>query len=159
MRRIFSRENLWALVFALVLVLLVTPYFQQRASVDLSGFLNGHQRHPGTGRHFPRDLPPLSFSCCAQLRNPLLLVASVIVVYWLQPGLPIRGLDFWLPTATVFIAALGWFLTARNEEKQPGAIRNTSLLLGATILGIALTRFLSSTGILTPSRPPKFTRS
>ena len=94
------------------------------------------------------------FPAARRLRNPLLLVASVIVVYWLQPGLPIRGLDFWLPTATVFIAALGWFLTARNEEKQPGLIRNTSLLLGATILGIALTRYLSSTGILTPSRPP-----
>ena len=95
------------------------------------------------------------FPAARRLRNPLLLIASVIVVYWLQPGLPIRGLDFWLPTATVFIAALGWFLTAKPEEHHPVKTRNTALLLVASILVIALTRYLGSTGIITPSRPPQ----
>jgi hypothetical protein len=34
------------------------------------------------------------FSLTRSWRTPLLLVISIVVIYWLQPGLPIRGLDF-----------------------------------------------------------------
>lgn len=95
------------------------------------------------------------FRSTRRLRNPLLLIASIVVVYWLQPGLPIRGLNFWLPTATVSIAVLGWLLTSGFEERQAGNVLITTATIVATILAIALTRYLSPTGFLTPSRPPQ----
>ena len=39
-----------------------------------------------------------------QITPPLMLLFSVVVIFWLQPALPIRGLDFWLPVATSFVA-------------------------------------------------------
>jgi len=46
-----------------------------------------------------------------------LLVVSVLAVFYLQPALPVRGLDFWLPTATILITALSWLVTAEPEER------------------------------------------
>jgi alginate O-acetyltransferase complex protein AlgI len=90
-----------------------------------------------------------------RLRSSLLLVLSVGVIFWLQPSLPIRGLDFWLPVATLAITALGWVLTSKPEERNPRASLITGALILGSVLLIALTRYLSVTGILTPSRPPQ----
>jgi alginate O-acetyltransferase complex protein AlgI len=90
-----------------------------------------------------------------KLRNPILLVASVFAIFWLQPVLPIRGIDFWLPTATLFIAAGGWLLTAQSQEQNYRQTLKTGSLILLTVLVIALTRLLSSSGIVTPSRPPQ----
>lgn len=95
------------------------------------------------------------FPFTRRYRIQLLLILSIAVIYWLQPGLPIRGLDFWLPTATVFIAVLGWLLTAHPEERGSRANLFTYLLLTALILVIALTRYLGDAAFLTPSRPPQ----
>jgi len=95
------------------------------------------------------------FSFTRRFRIQLLLILSVAVIYWLQPGLPIRGLDFWLPTATVFIAVLGWLLTAQPEERAYRSNLHTYFLLTMLILVIALTRYLGATTFLTPSRPPQ----
>lgn len=95
------------------------------------------------------------FPQARKLRNPLLLVASIFVIFWLQPALPIRGLDFWLPVTTILIAVLGWVLTSSAEEREPVKLRITASILAVTILGIALTRFIGTTGFLTASRPPQ----
>ncbi|KAF0109583.1 MAG: hypothetical protein FD147_2185 [Chloroflexi bacterium] len=89
------------------------------------------------------------------MRSPLLLAASVAVIYWLQPALPIRGLDFWLPTATLLITALGWALTSKPEERDQRASLITASIITGTVLVIALTRYLGSAGVLTPTRPPQ----
>ncbi len=90
-----------------------------------------------------------------KLRNPLLLVLSTGVIFWLQPALPIRGLDFWLPIATLALVALGWVLTSKPEERNPRASLITGALVIGAVLVIALTRYLDMTGIITPSRPPQ----
>ena len=90
-----------------------------------------------------------------QLRNPLLLILSVGVIFWLQPALPIRGLDFWLPLLTLAVTALGWVLTSKPEERNLQKSLSTTTFLFGTVLVIALTRYLGVTGILTPSRPPQ----
>ena len=84
-----------------------------------------------------------------------LLCASVLAIYWLQPALPIRGLDFWLPTLTLFIAVWGWVLTSPPEERAWRRNLPTLLLLLALVLVIALTRYFSASGVITPSRPPQ----
>ncbi|HLV36666.1 MAG TPA: hypothetical protein VKY59_16200, partial [Spirillospora sp.] len=40
----------------------------------------------------------------ARWRGWLLMIASVLAIYWLQPQTPTRQLDFFFPTATLVIA-------------------------------------------------------
>lgn len=90
-----------------------------------------------------------------KMRLPLMLVFSVVTIYWLQPALPIRGLDFWLATATLFIVMLSWGITASSEER--GLRRNLRplLIVGGVVLLLGLTRLVSVQAIITPSRPPQ----
>ena len=39
-------------------------------------------------------------------RGWLMLIFSLVTLYWLQPATPIRHLDFWLPTASLAMMAL-----------------------------------------------------
>lgn len=90
------------------------------------------------------------------------LVASLLAIYALQPSTPLRGLDFWLPTAaiglTVWVWAVcrarsPWLPVPPGERRAEGSVAwmDAGLIL-APILLIALTRY---TGVqLLPSRPP-----
>lgn len=98
-------------------------------------------------------LAPRSF--IGKIRTPILLVVSVLAIYWLQPTLPIRGLDFWLPTATLLIAVLGWLLTSEPTQRTWRGNLRTVLILGGCVLLLALTRYFLKAGWLTPSKPPQ----
>ncbi len=91
------------------------------------------------------------------LRNPLLLILSTGVIFWLQPALPIRGLDFWLPVATLSLVVMGWVVTSKPEERNSRASLITGGMVAATVLAIALTRYFGMLGVFTPSRPPQTT--
>ncbi|HEY9077548.1 MAG TPA: MBOAT family O-acyltransferase [Anaerolineaceae bacterium] len=84
-----------------------------------------------------------------------LLVASVFVVFWLQPPLPIRGLDFWMPMATIGLACVGWALTA----PRPLLSWRHDLWAGTVILletGVLLgVQSLLPVGAILPSDPPQ----
>jgi len=88
-------------------------------------------------------------------RKWALFVSSILAIYWMQPSTPIRYLDFWLPTATLALAVLSWAIT----NPQGNGIQKESWLAGLILVGsvllIAATRYISLTGILTPSRPPQ----
>ena len=49
-----------------------------------------------------------------------MLIASVIVIYWLQPDVELFGSNrgFWLASATLALAVSGWFLTAAPEARS-----------------------------------------
>lgn len=98
-------------------------------------------------------LAPRTF--IGKIRSPLLLIVSVLAIYWLQPALPIRGLDFWLPTATLLIAVLGWLLTSEREQRSLQSTWPTVAIIGGAVLVLAASRFFLKAGILTPSRPPQ----
>lgn len=88
-------------------------------------------------------------------RLPFLFGASVLVVYWLQPSLPVRGLDYWLPTLTLTITVLCWAAVTPREER--GWKANTPALLGlaGTVLLVALTNLMNlPAGLLTLAAPP-----
>jgi len=88
-------------------------------------------------------------------RNLALLAVSVLAVYWLHPSMPIRNMDFWLPTLTIVLTAAAWTLTSRAEGPVwRGNILAAGVLAGSILL-IGLTRFLSPTGLLTATRPPQ----
>ena len=90
-----------------------------------------------------------------ELRRWLIFVASVLAVYWLQPALPVRYLDFWLPTATLFLTLLGWLLTAPAQLRFTRSSLQTGALLGGLVLLAALSRYLGDGDWLLPSRPPQ----
>ena len=91
-----------------------------------------------------------------KLRKWALLVISIVAIYWLQPTLPIRNMDFWFPTTTLGLIFLGWGLTAEKEQLND---RGNWLAAGLgilTLILIGLTRFISLKGIITATRPPQF---
>jgi len=87
-------------------------------------------------------------------RIPLLLGASALAVYAFQPVLPVRGLDFWLPTATLAFTTLTWILTSQHEQRSWRINWPTVAILGGIVLVLALTRYLGFSLHLTASRPP-----
>ncbi len=95
------------------------------------------------------------FKRTASLRLPLMLVFSVLAIFWLQPALPIRGLDFWLPVATLLLVLLSWGLTAKPEERGLSHNLRPLVIILAVVLALGLTRLFSIKGLLTPSRPPQ----
>ena len=49
------------------------------------------------------------------LRTYLLLTLSVLAVYWFQPVLPLRAFDFWLPSLSLALVILVWFITSQTD--------------------------------------------
>jgi alginate O-acetyltransferase complex protein AlgI len=88
-------------------------------------------------------------------RTYSLLALSVLAVYWFQPVVPLRSFDFWIPTLSLALAALTWFITA-----QPGAWKTKQNMTGLLIILVGtaivdLTRYLPEP-IITSTTPPRF---
>lgn len=81
--------------------------------------------------------------------------ASVLAVYWLQPATSVRYLDFWLPTATLVLAILGWVIISSPQERFTKTNIFTFALILLLILLVGFTRYLGNNGIVTPGRPPQ----
>lgn len=94
------------------------------------------------------------FFVIGPVRGWLVFVSSIVCLFWLQPALPIRHLDFWLPTLTLWIILLVWFTTLPKSVKPS----RVDLFAGITILGLVLaiasTRYFFITPFITPSLPP-----
>lgn len=106
-------------------------------------------------------------------RGWLMLTASVLALYWLQPSTPIRNLDFWLPTASLALAIIVWAATRGHAELRTPNLKSqtlnsshptvaarppdnniiTAVVVFGLALLIALNRYLAFC-CLTPSRPP-----
>src|SRR3990172_9239721 len=100
-------------------------------------------------------------------RGWLMLIGSLLALYWLQPATPIRHLDFWLPTASLALTVLVWAITRPPADdgtpstssghglsvaERPTLI--TGALITAVVLAVALTRYLGPVCCPTPTRPP-----
>ncbi|MEO8357228.1 MAG: MBOAT family O-acyltransferase [Chloroflexota bacterium] len=88
-------------------------------------------------------------------RTYLLLAISVFAVYWLQPAIPLRSFDFWLPSITLALIVLIWFMTSR-----PGAWRARSNLIALFIIAtvatlVDLSRYFLPDS-LSVTTPPRF---
>ncbi len=88
-------------------------------------------------------------------RIPLILGSSTIAVFAFQPALPIRGLDFWLPTATLAITILMWILTTPADHRPWRENWSALAIVGGIVLALGLTRFLGLQLHLTASLPPQ----
>ncbi len=90
----------------------------------------------------------------ARLRGWALLVASVVLIYKLQPPLPIRFSDFILPTATLGLTVACWYFTRDSSVDTRREDRFTFGLVIVLVLGLSLMRFVDAEYRLTASRPP-----
>ncbi len=88
-------------------------------------------------------------------RARLIFAASVLAVYWLQPAMPVRYLDFWLPTLTIFLAVLGWVITSIPQTRFDKANIFTFTFTLLLIVLVGLTRYLEMDGFITAGRPPQ----
>jgi alginate O-acetyltransferase complex protein AlgI len=88
-------------------------------------------------------------------RIHLLLGCSVLAVFAFQPLLPVRGLDFWLPSATLALASFTWILTASPENRSWKNSGPAAIILGGMVLLLGLSRYLGVSINLTASRPPQ----
>lgn len=93
---------------------------------------------------------------CTGMRQISLLLASVVVIFWMQPAVPIRFLDFWLPVATLAIAILSWVLTSAPAQRFSRPALKTMGLVAAAVVLIAATRFFGLSDLLQMPRAPQF---
>ena len=98
----------------------------------------------------------LGFLLGNRARKWVLLIGSVLAVFWLQPPIPIRNLDFWLPTATLAITVLTYIITRKPGETFGRENLQTALVLASVVLAIGSTRYFSPLCCLSPTRPPQF---
>lgn len=93
----------------------------------------------------------------ARWRAWAVALLNLLAIYWLQPVVAVRGLDFWLPTAALGFALLTWAIS----RPSPGSINrsDTIALAGALLLVLllALNRYLPAVCCVTPGRPPQAT--
>jgi alginate O-acetyltransferase complex protein AlgI len=88
-------------------------------------------------------------------RLQMLLITSALAVYALQPALPVRGLDFWLPTATLALTVLAWNLTTPREQRSWKTNWPAAAILSGIVLLLGLSRYLGLSLALTASKPPQ----
>jgi alginate O-acetyltransferase complex protein AlgI len=87
-------------------------------------------------------------------RNWILLVSSLLAIYWLQPASTIRHLDFWLPTTCIILTILCWVFTTPKDISELRTNLLSFVIIFVVILAIGLTRYLGPFCCLTPTLPP-----
>jgi D-alanyl-lipoteichoic acid acyltransferase DltB (MBOAT superfamily) len=93
-------------------------------------------------------------------RTHLLLFFSVLAVYWFQPLVPLRSFDFWLPSLTLALVLLTWFVTVRSDSPLSKWYSGENLIALLIIVGLpavlALTRYFLPNPVFTAAPPPRF---
>ncbi len=94
----------------------------------------------------------------ARLRGWVLLVSSLLAVFWLQPALILRFGDFILPAATICLGIAGWAVTKDRSldqsESNRSDDRKTLVVTVSLVLLMAGSRYLPPELRMTASRPP-----
>ncbi|MCX6019601.1 MAG: hypothetical protein NTZ50_14085 [Chloroflexi bacterium] len=92
-----------------------------------------------------------------QIRNWGTFVVSALALFWLQPASAVRHLDFWLPCATLALAAVVWVWTLPVFEaaNRREVVVDVAVLVCA-VCGVALLRDVPAlVGVLTRTPPPE----
>src|SRR5262245_21686164 len=90
------------------------------------------------------------------VRTYSILALSVLAVYWFQPVLPLRSFDFWLPSLSLALVILVWFIISPTEIwRAPQNLYGLLLIIGLVTL-IDLSRYIFPDPIFTATLPPRF---
>ena len=90
------------------------------------------------------------------LRTYLLLALSVLAVYWFQPVLPLRSFDFWLPSLSLALVIIVWFITSRTEAWRSGENLYGLIIIIGLVAILALSRYFLPDPLFTATVPPPF---
>ncbi len=74
-------------------------------------------------------------------RSFVLMVSSVLIIYWLQPQTEPHNFTFWIPTLTLFVITTSWFISASSDTYNLKRNRLALFVLLATISAIIFTRY------------------
>src|SRR5215216_6233815 len=89
-------------------------------------------------------------------RTYFLLSSSVLAVYWLQPALPLRSFDFWLPSLSLALTVFTWLIISTPDTRWSRQnLIGVSIILGVATL-IELSRYFLPDPMLTATTPPQF---
>lgn len=86
-------------------------------------------------------------------RSLIVLAASALTVFWLQPETSPANLTFWLPAATLAISALSWYITAPPETRGWKQNMPAALVLIAVIALVEFDRFYNPAHFFTVFTP------
>ena len=76
----------------------------------------------------------------------LLMAASIIFIYWLQPDTELRYLGYWLPSISIAMMVISWAVTTSPEVRnQPEQFKTLAVLFAVLLV-------LSSLRVLDPGR-------
>ncbi len=107
---------------------------------------------------FPLGAVLIAWLLPARMRLGAIVVAGLLAVFWLQPALPIRSLDYWLPTASLILTIIVWTTTQPTileTADQRKSLLQAGGLIGGSLLLLSLTRYLDGVCCLSASRPPQ----
>ena len=90
------------------------------------------------------------------LRTYLLLVLSVLAVHWFQPAVPLRSFDFWLPSLSLALILLTWFITSQSDARRARPNLNGLLIIVGLLTIIDLSRYFLPDPLITATTPPPF---
>ena len=89
------------------------------------------------------------------IRTYLLLFLSVLAIYWFQPAVPFRSFDFWLPSVSLVLVILTWFITSQPEAWKLRQNLMGLLIIVGTITLVDLTRYIFPDPFLTITTTPR----
>ena len=87
-------------------------------------------------------------------RKWALFVGSVIAIYWLQPAIIIRKVDFIFPTATLALVTLTWIASRAPEQKWTREDTFAAAIMALLVIVMSLNSLIQEQYRLTPSDPP-----
>ena len=91
----------------------------------------------------------------ASFRKWVLFLASVVLIYWLQPDIFVRWLDFFFPTLTLCLVTASWYLTRPDVHRIQQQDKIALFLIFVIIIALALLRYVGADlRWLVASRPP-----
>jgi alginate O-acetyltransferase complex protein AlgI len=96
---------------------------------------------------------PYALIVPASSRGWVLFAVSAIAIYWLQPTLDIRWLDYSLPTLTLSIAVVCWWVTRPKDSVTTRDDWLALAFLFVLLLALTIPRYVDVPLTLT-SRPP-----
>jgi D-alanyl-lipoteichoic acid acyltransferase DltB (MBOAT superfamily) len=88
-------------------------------------------------------------------RTYFLLTLSVFAVYWLQPAIPLRSFDFWLPSLTLAFVILTWLITSKAGAWRESQNRIALFIIVGIATVTDLSRYVLPKPILIATTPPQ----
>lgn len=87
-------------------------------------------------------------------RTNLLMIASILIMYWLQPETNLRFLGYWLPTVSLALIILVWAVTADVKFRRDAQTIPTLLIILAVIGLVHLLAYLDTRQLLGFNQAP-----